>query len=252
MKINTKIQEVNEWINIQKNLRVENCMPDFLTKNPGNLFENHHHASFFYDFSSQKFARVSQAFEQITGHRSEDLINGGYLFFARLIHPDDLPKVLTIKSKMLDNNLSLPAHLRTRATGKLIYRMIHRNGDPFWVMQTVNTVALDKNHLPAIDHCTLTDIHHLQNEYSVCGAYYHPEMGKKTINPNKILNTLPVSERELEVMRMLDRGLTSKQVAYEFSLSPETVNRHRKNILKKLNAANMIEAIKMTRENGLL
>jgi DNA-binding CsgD family transcriptional regulator len=36
------------------------------------------------------------------------------------------------------------------------------------------------------------------------------------------------------------------------NLSTETVNRHRKNVLKKLKASNIVDAINIARERGIL
>lgn len=52
-----------------------------------------------------------------------------------------------------------------------------------------------------------------------------------------------LTEREDHVMRMLAKGLTTKQVARELELSMHTVIDHRKAILRKLEAPNMIAAV---------
>lgn len=44
-----------------------------------------------------------------------------------------------------------------------------------------------------------------------------------------------LSARELEVARLIHGGMTSKEIAVSLSISPATVDRHRNNILKKLN-----------------
>jgi DNA-binding CsgD family transcriptional regulator len=43
----------------------------------------------------------------------------------------------------------------------------------------------------------------------------------------------PLSKRELEVLRLLSKGLSSKEIALELSLSIHTVKNHRKNMLRK-------------------
>lgn len=47
-------------------------------------------------------------------------------------------------------------------------------------------------------------------------------------------NTKPLTKREKEVISLLAKGLSNKDVAEKLFLSPHTVNAHRKNIMKKL------------------
>lgn len=61
-----------------------------------------------------------------------------------------------------------------------------------------------------------------------------------------------LSERELEVLRLIDQGKLSKEIADLLSISINTVNRHRQNILEKLNADHAIEACKIARVMGVL
>lgn len=57
-----------------------------------------------------------------------------------------------------------------------------------------------------------------------------------------------LTSRETEVLRLIDRGRQSKEIADELSISGNTVNRHRQNILAKLRVGNSIEAIRVAKE----
>lgn len=60
------------------------------------------------------------------------------------------------------------------------------------------------------------------------------------------------SERELEILRMIESGLTSKEIATKLFLSVHTVNTHRTNILVKSGHAQISDLIFDFKENGLL
>ena len=62
----------------------------------------------------------------------------------------------------------------------------------------------------------------------------------------------PLSERELEVLRLLADGLTRAEVAKKLFLSPFTLKAHTQNIYTKLSVHSRIEAINKARELGLL
>lgn len=53
-----------------------------------------------------------------------------------------------------------------------------------------------------------------------------------------------VTVRETEILRLVGKGKSSKEIATQLSISNYTVETHRKNILKKLRAKNMIEALR--------
>ena len=54
--------------------------------------------------------------------------------------------------------------------------------------------------------------------------------------------SLPLSQREREVLKLLAKGLSNKEIAVSMRLSPSTVKRHVENILRKLQLKNRVEA----------
>jgi DNA-binding NarL/FixJ family response regulator len=61
-----------------------------------------------------------------------------------------------------------------------------------------------------------------------------------------------LSQREIEVIRLMADGLTSTEIAEKLFLSDHTVKTHRKNILKKLNVHNSSQAVQYAQKNALL
>lgn len=59
-----------------------------------------------------------------------------------------------------------------------------------------------------------------------------------------------LSPREMQITKMVAQGISSEQIALQLELSQHTVNSHRKNILKKLNAKNPIDLMNYLREIG--
>jgi DNA-binding CsgD family transcriptional regulator len=60
------------------------------------------------------------------------------------------------------------------------------------------------------------------------------------------------SEREFEIIRLVQEGLDSEQIAEKLFLSRHTVNTHRKNILEKTGKAHISDLIYYLNELGLL
>lgn len=80
----------------------------------------------------------------------------------------------------------------------------------------------------------------------------------------KILNTgyrteymvnnkeVSLSEREVEIIRMVALGMTSSEIASELFISPHTVKTHRKNVNAKLQITNPVELTHFAKKHGIL
>lgn len=71
--------------------------------------------------------------------------------------------------------------------------------------------------------------------------YFCPEVRKK-LNRHRLTLDHP-SEREIEVLRAMARGWTSKEIAAHLFISENTVETHRKKLFLKLNARNIADLI---------
>lgn len=61
-----------------------------------------------------------------------------------------------------------------------------------------------------------------------------------------------LSAREKQIVRLIDKGLMSKEIAQVLSISINTVSRHRQEILSKLQVKNSIEACRIAKELELI
>lgn len=63
---------------------------------------------------------------------------------------------------------------------------------------------------------------------------------------------LGITDRELDVIRLISQGLSNKLIADKLELSTHTVNTHRKNIMSKLNIPNTAGIVMFAVKNQLL
>lgn len=61
-----------------------------------------------------------------------------------------------------------------------------------------------------------------------------------------------LTEREVEVIGLLARGLLSRQIARELDISPKTVDRHIQNGYRKMGVSSRAAATLFATENGLV
>lgn len=69
---------------------------------------------------------------------------------------------------------------------------------------------------------------------------------------NPIINKFRISKQEKEIIKLIIKGLTSKEIADVLFISITTVTTHRKNIHRKLEISNSSSLIKFAHENNLL
>ncbi|WP_316827484.1 response regulator transcription factor [Pedobacter miscanthi] len=67
-----------------------------------------------------------------------------------------------------------------------------------------------------------------------------------------IINKFRISRQEKEIIKLIIKGLTSKEIADVLFISITTVTTHRKNIHRKLEISNSSSLIKFAHENNLL
>jgi two-component system response regulator NreC len=84
--------------------------------------------------------------------------------------------------------------------------------------------------------------------------YFSAEISEKMIN---FLSTQSISEnvlsnKETEVLGLISEGLTTNEIAAKLFVSSRTIETHRANILKKLEAKNTAELIKRAAEMNLI
>lgn len=62
----------------------------------------------------------------------------------------------------------------------------------------------------------------------------------------------PLTDRELEIIRLIEREFNNREIAEQLGISERTVETHRKNILRKTRTNNVIGLIKYIYEHKLV
>ena len=69
---------------------------------------------------------------------------------------------------------------------------------------------------------------------------------------DKIDQSFDLSDREIEVLQLAATGMPNREIGVRLFISEATVKRHMNHLLRKLEAANRIQATERAREIGLL
>ncbi|MCC6413812.1 MAG: helix-turn-helix transcriptional regulator [Saprospiraceae bacterium] len=215
-----------------------------------NLLNQNHQFFYIADLIQMKIIFTSSGSAKFLGTDPE-LVDPGVFF--RAIHPDDRQRHSLGRSILFKegNDLFykqkgisiLSTHFRLdNGSGK--YNNIHFSGYSFFHKKPVPTVYT---------LMVLTDL----EGFKLDKHGYHYYLGNDLFHfryPDDELMKIGhvFSDREFEIIKCIARGMNSIQIANELFLSVNTVNTHRRNILKKTNKTGTRELIIELQERGVL
>lgn len=75
---------------------------------------------------------------------------------------------------------------------------------------------------------------------------------KEQTNSNTFSKLGDLTEREIEILKLLSQGMTNKEVGDALNISHRTVDTHRTNLMKKLDVTNVAGLIRFAFQNGII
>lgn len=141
---------------------------------------------------------------------------------TRLIVERDLARVLVVS--MLDDDASVRAAVRAGAAGYIV-----KGAGGAEMLRALRTVA---------------------GGGSIFGAAVAPGLVGAIGRPHDADGPFGLTERELEIVELMARGLTNAAIAERVFLSPKTVRNYVSAIFTKLDARNRAEAVARARDAG--
>lgn len=215
-----------------------------------------YNATFFCITNTQdlSFEFVSKNIEACLGINKHVLEEKGMRYLWSLMHPDDIDKWLQALDGLMKYTLGeIPYEDRSLMSYTWNYRLKNHEGKYVNVIQNTTPLEFDETNKPIIGlaHYTVLDS---EITLEVCAS-------AKRLNANKEYETVyfntysqkllseGISNRERDIIRLLVLNKTSKEIADSLSISPNTVDTHRRNILKKLNISSTGELIGMLKMN---
>lgn len=163
------------------------------------------------------------------------------------IHPDDLLKKHTHELQFLHFLKNISAKERANYYLAEWLRMCDKNGVYYSVLYRMFYVVSPSSGNIRLALC----LYNLTGEFSAENMIVNSVNGCRTdIDTHDCSDLLSV--REKEVLTLIGKGKSSKEIACELSLSVHTINRHRQNILQKLHVNNSAQAFSIAHELHLL
>jgi hypothetical protein len=207
---------------------------------------------FFYvgDLPKMEILFVSKRSAQMMGIQPKDLQPNHFL---EAVHPDDFKKASLGRVKLF----KMAHHVSLEKTGFSLmssnFRMRNAQGKysnflfqlfVFYSKLPYESAFLIKVHTN-IDWCRKMKYGFHYYSGNDLSYFRYPD-------ENLLMAGIPFTNREFEIMSLVATGLHTKEIAAKLFISPETVNTHRRNIIKKSDKATLSDVIYDLIEKGVL
>lgn len=166
------------------------------------------------------------------------------------IHPDDLFEKHLLELQFFNIIKNLPIEERSDYQVKSKIRMQSKTGSYVFVEHRMFYVSSAVNGSLWLALC----LYHLSDP-STASVPYSLILNSTTglsIKPDQQTASQLLSSREREILMLIRKGKMSKEIADLLSISINTVNRHRQNILEKLRVSNSLEACRIAERMNLI
>ena len=181
--------------------------------------------------------------EQLLYHTPEALFS--------IIHPEDQGKMFAFSNYWAGFFIQLAVQKRKDIRPTIYIRLKNTYEVYSWFMiQYINHV-FDTNGNLVYAFTLVTDISHIKSEGEAmmsildieqesCHLFYCSDDQLVTEGKDQVPG---ITIREMEVLKLLSAGLSSKQIALELGVAVKTIDNHRQNMLRKTNTNNTSQLV---------
>jgi len=205
------------------------------------------------DNARLKYLYVSESIYEMTGYTREEVEAGGLWFTYKRIHPVDLLKLgrVLLKVRKALNELTNEEKLSSRFTFDIRFKC--KDSKYRCILQNVHVLSLSPTGKPHILLFTSSDISFYKRGEAMNYSLDTHKKGKGFVNVlegSLRSETQPLSDREVEILKLTSEGLSEREISDILFLSKETVKTHRRNMLQKTEAKNSVDLVRMGIANG--
>ena len=218
-----------------------------------NFFQVGDYYYFIFNLNTYDFDLVSPEVEKVLGYKPAAFT---VPHFMDSIHPEDRPWFLAFETKTAEFLSGLPAEKLMKYKARYDFRFRKKDGTYIRVLHQVAVIEHDETGGIIRTLGVETDITHLKNDgrpvLSYIGMDGEPSYQNIDIKTPFTESTQTLTGREKQVLILLIEGKLSKEISDTLNISKQTVDTHRKNMLRKNNLSNTGELIGRAIRQGWL
>ncbi len=246
MQLELFSEEANKiWKQLSSESRSDQLQPElYLYQKLLNFFQVGAYYYYLFNFQRVEFDLVSKEIETVLGyHPSEVTLQ----FLLDKMHPDDRSWFLSFENRAVGFLAQLPRDKLMKYKARYDLRFQKKDGNYIRVLHHVAIIQADADGRIIRTLGLHTDITHLKAEgkpvMSLIGMDGEPSYLDIDVENTFVQSKEVLTRREKEVLTLLIEGKLSKEISSILHISKQTVDTHRKNMLRKNQLNNMNELI---------
>jgi DNA-binding CsgD family transcriptional regulator len=219
--------------------------------------------TFLLDYATRKYIYMDEGCFNLTGYTPYYYYESGLDEYLKSWHPADYN---IINKRVFPDNLkflkALPKEKYCVIIFSYNYRALNAKGEYVTILQRFSYIPSTKVGIPAGVVGVAFNITHFKNDLSIIHTIEETirydtgivnELLFKKVHPILEIPELHViTRRELDILKYMAVGLSSKQIADNLNISINTINNHRKNMLSKTRCRSSAELMNYAVKHGLL
>ncbi len=209
-----------------------------------------------YNIKEFKPLYVSSNVEKILGYTQQEYLSwevGAFLKIGAFNQPDYYDNIL----KYIEHFKSRCSYSKANTKGRwhscgISYQ--HKDGSVKRFLARQELVFNQDYIYPEIGIIYYEDVTHLvkENGYWILFESFESEKRYSTFYRKDGIDKDPITAREKEILLLIADGKSTKEVAAQLRISPDTVGQHRKNMIKRLMAKDTSSLIQMCKICGII
>ena len=195
-----------------------------------------------YNYSTNKMS-YARGFDRVLGIKDDEV---DMRKFLERIHPDDLEMVIRVSAAGIAYGRRVSALPPFNMALNISFRVRMLSGEIKKIFRQSSGLDVDEDGhmLTSLSVCTDIYQHSMTDEVTFRFTGPEPEvMEELLIEQLEGGKASKLSNRELEVIKYLAKGLSSKEIAVQLNISSHTVDTHRRNMLRKTGSLNTAQLV---------
>lgn len=210
------------------------------------------------DFRTSEFLYLSPNANAILGYSHEECMKMGPMRFMELFHPLDANIITT---QFFIEGHSFIKEIKNLDISKVkvsySYRLLQKDNSYKVLLQQFSHLMVDEEYNPLVIMGTTSDITEIHTKPELFGRVHQQnakgrweKVYERFYSLVDIVEDYNLTPKELEIIKFVHKGLSSKEIANVTSRSEETIKSQRKSILAKTNCQTMTDVIVLAVKNG--
>lgn len=162
------------------------------------------------------------------------------------VHPDDLAARHLLELHFFHLLRKVPIELRSNFRTHSVIRMQNKSNEYIPVLHRTFYQLSSSNGSLWLALCLYNFATDIDNRQGFGGIIQNTATGEIIYSNCESVGDI-LSPRECQVLSLIEQGFASKEIALRLSISKNTIDRHRQNIMEKLRVNNSIEALKVAK-----